>query len=411
MKFKRFQFFLMLFFTISCTIVDINESNTVINSNSSRLNGTNISGNISNNYTINSENFHKIDSNVEKKEIIKDSKHKTTFTIVNDNEKLKPKLGENEILEYESTSESQLKEGDNPVTILEVYLYNGEKEKIKSKYDFLTIEKENNNSAYKDHALKVVDGFMDTNADGIVSEEEKKFFKSKTPNINLIRRDENVYNLKGIINMSYGRVRHNEHFSYIYKNGRYLDKTSPTNIPYEIKEYFTNRLLDRNYVYNERLIIKSIGNGIDSDIKTKKFSNNILNVYQIMSPEMQALSRSESLLVKNSFRRDHDLIGDYYRDISTSYIDDKHNYYIDRLFREDYQTQSFLLRSFVVGEVGLLSEDGIKKGDERKYHPSFGSSYSAPFLPINTAAFPVETIIVISFSETLSIAIEEIPAW
>ncbi|WP_155731163.1 hypothetical protein, partial [Streptobacillus moniliformis] len=76
-------------------------------------------------------------------------------------------------------------------------------------------------------------------------------------------------------------------------------------------------------------------------------------------------------MVKNSVNRKHSLIGTYYNNINTSYIDSESGYYIDKLINQYFQAQFLLLRSFTVGEVGLL------KNEQEGYYPYFGSSYSA----------------------------------
>ncbi|WP_064614318.1 S8 family serine peptidase [Streptobacillus moniliformis] len=369
MKFKRFQF-LGLLFLISCSIVDIDESIP---------NVENIGRNISSNYIINSENNEsnspKINSNVEKKEIMKDSESQNTINTVDNNEKLKQKLDRNEsLIESNINTTRQLKEEDNPVTIVELFLNKSGEEKIKEKYGLTNfIGSDNSNTSYNEHALRVLDGFMDTNADGIISEEEKNIFKGKNPGIKLVRRNHvgfDIMNTYGILSMSYSSVYHNINFNYLYPYSKYLDKIY--NDKTYLNDYLTKRLLNKNYVYNERLLISAIGNQNLSNLETKYFSNDLSNKYQVMSPEMQALSRSESLLVKNSFRRDHNLIKEFNKYMSTIYIDSDSNYYSGSFTREDYHTQALLLRSFTVGESGLLDIE------DKRYYPDSGSSYSTP---------------------------------
>ncbi|WP_064592360.1 S8 family serine peptidase [Streptobacillus moniliformis] len=264
------------------------------------------------------------------------------------------------------------KDGENPVTILESYVNQGRISEIKNKYSFLIFENANDNPNYKNHAFEVIDSFMDTDGDGVVSETEKNAFNDKTVNIKLARGN-NTEGIKGIINMSYAIVESNNNFRYLYKDSKYLDKIYPNyNTNSYLNSHLTSRLLNKDYVYNEKLLISSLGNENHSRINTKYFSNSILNNYQIMSPEMQALARSESIMVKNSVNRKHSLIGTYYNNINTSYIDSESGYYIDKLINQYFQAQSLLLRSFTVGEVGLL------KNEQEGYYPYFGSSYSAP---------------------------------
>lgn len=44
-----------------------------------------------------------------------------------------------------------------------------------------------------------------------------------------------------------------------------------------------------SYTHNNLLKIKSLGNGNTSTLKTEKFSNNLSNPFQVMSPELQKL--------------------------------------------------------------------------------------------------------------------------
>ncbi len=288
-------------------------------------------------------------------------------------------LGVNETLQEVKKAETPLNENENPVTIYELILTRYTRKKAKEKYSFL---QENSNENYSNpneeggvfnnHAFDVTEAFMDTDNDGSVSEAEKNVFNNKNVKIKLAKRDDNdnVINTAGIINMSYSIVNYNRNFGYLYSNSRYLDKIYPRDINY-LEDFLTNRLIDKNYVYNERLLISAIGNGNHSTIKTEFFSNNILNIYQIMSPNMQALTRSESIFVKNSFRTNEKLVEKYKDKIKTSYIDSDNNQYTERYF-DDPQTKALLLRSATVGENGLL------KPDNEQDEPKFGSSFSSP---------------------------------
>ncbi|SQA14611.1 Uncharacterised protein [Streptobacillus moniliformis] len=53
-----------------------------------------------------------------------------------------------------------------------------------------------------------------------------------------------------------------------------------------------------------------------------------------MSPEMQALARSESIFVKNSFKKDNELMKKFSKDFPISYTDIDNVQYIDR-FKKD----------------------------------------------------------------------------
>ncbi|CAM3086193.1 S8 family serine peptidase [Streptobacillus ratti] len=289
----------------------------------------------------------------------------------------KKNLGENEDLEEVKKAEKVLKENENPVIIYELLLSRETDEKTKNKYNFLSknLYDINYNSQreagfFDNHAFDVTEAFMDTDADGVVSDAEKMYFKDKNVNIRLAKRDEDVLNAVGIINMSYAIVNHNKNFSYLQSNSRYLDKIFPRDIN-RLEDFLTTKLIDRNYVYNQRLLISAIGNGNFNTMEIENFSNDILNIYQVMSLEMQSLSRSESIFVKNSFKRNNDLIKNN-SDFPTSYTDINNTQYIDRLTKDDPQVQALLLRAATVGENGLLKED--QEGDA----PKFGSSFSSP---------------------------------
>ncbi|SQA14612.1 type VII secretion-associated serine protease mycosin [Streptobacillus moniliformis] len=91
-----------------------------------------------------------------------------------------------------------------------------------------------------------------------------------------------------------------------------------------------------------------------------------------MSPEMQALARSESIFVKNSFKKDNELMKKFSKDFPISYTDIDNVQYIDRFKKDIPQVYPLLLRSATVGENGLLKAD--KEGEI----PKFGSSFSSP---------------------------------
>ncbi len=289
----------------------------------------------------------------------------------------KKNLGINESLEEVKKAEKILNENENPVIIYELLLSRETNDKTRNKYSFLNNDENINYSSlgesgiFNSHAFDVTEAFMDTDSNGVVSDAEKNAFNGKNPKIKLLRRDADVLNAVGIINMSYSIVNHNKNLSYLQSSSKYLDKIDPRDIN-RLEDFLTTKLIDRNYVYNQRLLISAIGNGNFNDIKTEKFSSEILNIYQVMSPEMQALARSESIFVKNSFKKDNELMKKFSKDFPISYTDIDNVQYIDRFKKDIPQVYPLLLRSATVGENGLLKAD--KEGEI----PKFGSSFSSP---------------------------------
>lgn len=231
------------------------------------------------------------------------------------------------------------------------------------------------------HAKTVLNSFFDFDQNLYFNENER-INNENIKSISLVKYKN--LNFKGILNMSNGITEFSDNMGYIYENSKYIDKIGRgfQNVSYI---YLTNILHDYNYKNNDVLKIKSIGNSSRAKTKTSNFSNKILETFQVMSPEMQKLARSESIMVKNIFKEeDKNKIENTFYVNSLNNIagkDKEGNTYYEVIFgnrnSEKSDTRPFALRGMTVSAVGALIEREIKQEKEIK-KLKIGSSFAAP---------------------------------
>lgn len=226
----------------------------------------------------------------------------------------------------------------------------------------------------KYHAEKVVKAFADTNLDFKLNSKDELDGRRIKVNIASFTDYDERYDAKGIINMSYGYTVYSNRMSGLNSDATYFDKplddTFSNEYDYFIDE-FSNALFDTDYTKNNQLKVKSLGNEGDEDIEDYFTTSIAHTLYQVLSPEMQKLARSEVIQVKNmynpsgplKFRLNSITRSDYEDNYVT--LENGNKYY--EVENERYNSKPFLLRSNTVVDAGFI-------GDET------GSSFAAPHI-------------------------------
>ena len=174
--------------------------------------------------------------------------------------------------------------------------------------------------------------------------------------------------------MSYGYTVYSNRMRGLNSDATYFDKplddTFSNEYDYFIDE-FSNALFDTDYTKNNQLKVKSLGNEGDEDIEDYFTTSIAHTLYQVLSPEMQKLARSEVIQVKNMYNpsgplklRLNSITRSDYEDNYVT-LENGNKYY--EVENERYNSKPFLLRSNTVVDAGFI-------GDET------GSSFAAPHI-------------------------------
>ena len=236
------------------------------------------------------------------------------------------------------------------------------------------ISKATEGSATKDHAEKVVKAFADTNLDFKLNSKDELDGRRIKVNIASFEDYDERYDAKGIINMSYGYTVYSNRMKGLNSDSIYFDKPLNDNFSNEYDYFideFSNALFDTDYNKNNQLKVKSLGNEGDEDIEDYFTTSIAHTLYQVLSPEMQKLARSEVIQVKNMYNpsgplklRLNSITRLGYEDNHVT-LENGNKYY--EVENERYNSKPFLLRSNTVVDAGFI-------GDET------GSSFAAPHI-------------------------------
>ncbi|VWL85710.1 S8 family serine peptidase [Oceanivirga miroungae] len=191
----------------------------------------------------------------------------------------------------------------------------------------------------------------------------------------------NTRDITGIINMSFGGSYFNLDMGHLLSRSYYIDKIQ-NNLDPNYSIFFSDRAYDKDYLNNEKLKVIALGN-TNYLVPTKNNGNSMMAMYQVMSPSMQKIARSESILVKFESLKPEDKDNFYINKDTDKQIiinkNENNEYYGNSIKLKEnsntdfYMTDALLLRSFTVGE------DGYVKGDENSKLPeNMGSSFSTP---------------------------------
>lgn len=236
------------------------------------------------------------------------------------------------------------------------------------------ISKETEGSATKDHAEKVVKAFADTNLDFKLDSNDELDGRRIKVNIGSFADYDERYDAKGIINMSYGYTVYSNRMKGLNSDSTYFDKPLDDNFSNEYDYFideFSNALFDKDYNKNNQLKIKSLGNEGDEDIEDYFTTSIAHTLYQVLSPEMQKLARSEVIQVKNMYNpsgplklRLNSITRLGYEDNHVT-LENGNKYY--EVENERHNSKPFLLRSNTVVDAGFIDDET-------------GSSFAAPHI-------------------------------
>lgn len=280
---------------------------------------------------------------------------------------------------HESTKKVEIFVEDNPDN--QVYIFesmvNKEtlgKIKVLNGATVNNISKETEGSATKDHAEKVVKAFADTNLDFKLDSNDELDGRRIKVNIGSFADYDERYDAKGIINMSYGYTVYSNRMKGLNSDSTYFDKPLDDNFSNEYDYFideFSNALFDKDYNKNNQLKIKSLGNEGDEDIEDYFTTSIAHTLYQVLSPEMQKLARSEVIQVKNMYNpsgplklRLNSITRLGYEDNHVT-LENGNKYY--EVENERHNSKPFLLRSNTVVDAGFIDDET-------------GSSFSAPHI-------------------------------
>ena len=229
-------------------------------------------------------------------------------------------------------------------------------------------------SATKDHAEKVVKAFADTNLDFKLNSKDELDGRRIKVNIASFEDYDERYDAKGIINMSYGYTVYSNRMKGLNSDSIYFDKPLNDNFSNEYDYFideFSNALFDTDYNKNNQLKVKSLGNEGDEDIEDYFTTSIAHTLYQVLSPEMQKLARSEVIQVKNMYNpsgplklRLNSITRLGYEDNHVT-LENGNKYY--EVENERYNSKPFLLRSNTVVDSGFIGD-------------ATGSSFAAPHI-------------------------------
>ena len=189
---------------------------------------------------------------------------------------------------------------------------------------------------------------------------------------------DSMVNVEGILNLSFGvQKRFTNNFAKLTNTQIYLNNIANSKDYISDIANYSNLIFYDKYRDNKQLKIVSIGNG---EIGLNNFwtpNESALN-YQIMSPELQKMARSEVIFAKNIFPEDiipennkNNFVNIYKIIEKTNNIKEKNYYepkYIDNNGKITYDTKPLLQRANTVSTNGYIKENEYR----------IGSSFSAP---------------------------------
>ena len=280
---------------------------------------------------------------------------------------------------HESTKKVEIFVEDNPDN--QVYIFESmvnketlDKIKVLNGATVNNISKETEGSATKDHAEKVVKAFADTNLDFKLDSNDELDGRRIKVNIGSFADYDERYDAKGIINMSYGYTVYSNRMKGLNSDSTYFDKPLDDNFSNEYDYFideFSNALFDKDYNKNNQLKVKSLGNEGDEDIEDYFTTSIAHTLYQVLSPEMQKLARSEVIQVKNMYNpsgplklRLNSITRLGYEDNHVT-LENGNKYY--EVENERHNSKPFLLRSNTVVDAGFIDDET-------------GSSFAAPHI-------------------------------
>ena len=195
---------------------------------------------------------------------------------------------------------------------------------------------------------------------------------------------DSMVNVEGILNLSFGvQKRFTNNFAKLTNTQIYLNNIANSKDYIADIANYSNLIFYDKYRDNKQLKIVSIGNG---EIGLNNFwtpNESALN-YQIMSPELQKMARSEVIFAKNIFPEDiipennkNNFVNIYKIIEKTNNIKEKNYYepkYIDNNEKITYDTKPLLQRANTVSTNGYI--EYLNEKNQRDYR--IGSSFSAP---------------------------------
>ena len=195
---------------------------------------------------------------------------------------------------------------------------------------------------------------------------------------------DSMVNVEGILNLSFGvQKRFTNNFAKLTNTQIYLNNIANSKDYIADIANYSNLIFYDKYRDNKQLKIVSIGNG---EIGLNNFwtpNESALN-YQIMSPELQKMARSEVIFAKNIFSEDvisndnkNNFINIYKTIEKTDNVKEKNYYepkYIESSGEIYYDTKPLLQRANTVSTNGYI--EYLNEKNQRDYR--VGSSFSAP---------------------------------
>ena len=195
---------------------------------------------------------------------------------------------------------------------------------------------------------------------------------------------DSMVNVEGILNLSFGvQKRFTNNFAKLTNTQIYLNNIANSKDYIADIANYSNLIFYNKYRDNKQLKIVSIGNG---EIGLNNFwtpNESALN-YQIMSPELQKMARSEVIFAKNIFPEDiipennkNNFVNIYKIIEKTNNIKEKNYYepkYIESSGEIYYDTKPLLQRANTVSTNGYI--EYLNEKNQRDYR--VGSSFSAP---------------------------------
>ena len=195
---------------------------------------------------------------------------------------------------------------------------------------------------------------------------------------------DSMVNVEGILNLSFGvQKRFTNNFAKLTNTQIYINNIANSKDYIADIANYSNLIFYDKYRDNKQLKIVSIGNG---EIGLNNFwtpNESALN-YQIMSPELQKMARSEVIFAKNIFSENviHDNNKNNFVNIykiieKTDNIKEKNYYepkYIENSGEVYYDTKPLLQRANTVSTNGYI--EYLNEKNQRDYR--LGSSFSAP---------------------------------
>ena len=188
---------------------------------------------------------------------------------------------------------------------------------------------------------------------------------------------DSMVNVEGILNLSFGvQKRFTNNFAKLTNTQIYINNIANSKDYIADIANYSNLIFYDKYRDNKQLKIISIGNG---EIGLNNFwtpNESALN-YQIMSPELQKMARSEVIFAKNIFSEDviHDNNKNNFVNI---YNTNEKKYYEPKYIVNSgevyYDTKPLLQRANTVSTNGYI--EYLNEKNQRDYR--IGSSFSAP---------------------------------